>query len=186
MSLLDVQNFTARLYTDENLRREFLSAPDDIGKINNLSGKEIAELAAVLPAELNFFADSLRWKRQREVEKLLPLTKKALGENYEKQFREFANQFTPASIKKHLEDAVRFAKFLQTKEMKPVWTRDVAKYERTKLEFNAHQKRFVFRLFDYDIEEISRQNAEPRKEFNRKKTFAIWLRFGKQTRHYIW
>ena len=58
MSLLEVQNFTARIYTDENLRRKFLAAPEQTGRENNLSEKEIAELAAVFPEELNFFADS--------------------------------------------------------------------------------------------------------------------------------
>ena len=49
MSLLNVQNFLARIYTDENLRREFLSAPEVIGKANNLNETEIAELAEVFP-----------------------------------------------------------------------------------------------------------------------------------------
>jgi hypothetical protein len=49
MSLLDAQNFLARIYTDENLRREFLSAPEQTGRENNLSEKEIAELAAFSP-----------------------------------------------------------------------------------------------------------------------------------------
>ena len=186
MSLLDVQNFLARLYTDENLRLEFLAAPEKIGKDNNLNEKEVAELAQVLPAELNFFADSLRWKRLREVEKLLPLTKKALAEDFEKYFREFASQFTPETIKKHLEDAVRFAEFLQMKEIESNWIKDLAKYEQAKLEFNACRKHFVFKQFDYDIKEISLQTTIPEKEFKQKKTFAVWLRFRKQTRHYIW
>lgn len=186
MSLLDVQNFTARIYTDENLRRKFLSAPEQTGRENNLSEKEIAELAAVFPEELNFFADSLLYKRLREVEKLLPLTARALSKDYEKHFREFAVQYTPESIKKHLEDAVRFAEFLQTKEIELIWARDLAKYERAKLEFNVYQKRFLFRIFDYDVKEIFRHHAMPQRKFLRKKTFAAWLRFGRQTRHYIW
>jgi hypothetical protein len=186
MSLLEAQNFLAKIYTDENLRREFLSAPEKTGRENNLSEKEIAELAAIFPAELNFFAESLIYKRLRAVEKLLPVTAKSFKENFETCFREFANQYTPESSKKHLEDALQFAEFLQTKRIEPVWVADSAKYERANLEFNAYQKRFIFRLFDYDIKQISRHNAEPQRKFGRKKTFAAWLRFGKQTRHYIW
>ena len=186
MSLLDAQNFLARIYTDENLRREFLSAPEQTGRENNLSEKEIAELAAVFPAELNFFAESLVHKRLRAVEKLLPLTAKSLRGNFENCFREFANQYTPESIKKHLEDALQFAEFLQSKKIEPFWVADVAKYERAKLEFNVYQKRFIFKIFGYDIKEISRNNAAPQGKFLRKKTFAAWFRFGKQTRHYIW
>jgi len=184
MSLLDVQNFLARLYTDERLRREFLSAPEKIGKINNLNEKEIIELAEILPAELNLFADSLRWKRLREVEKLLPLTKQALAEDFEIYFREFAGVFLPATVKKHLEDAIHFAEFLQGKEKN--WKKDLAKYERAKLEFNNSSKNFIFKVFDYNIKEIFRKGAKMQSEFKRKKTFALWLRIGKLARQFIW
>jgi len=186
MSLLDVQNFTARLYTDENLRREFATAPEKVGRENNLTGKEIAELTAVLPDEINFFADSLFWKRLREVEKLLPLTKRVLAADYEKYFREFANQFTPESIKKHLEDAIAFAVFLETKEVEPLWARDAAKFERMKLEFNNFRKRFVFAVFDYDVKEFARQSANTPSGIRKKKTLAIWIRFGDKARHFVW
>lgn len=186
MSLLDVQNFTARLYTDANLRREFLSAPEEIGRANNLTEPEIAELAQVLPEELNFFAESLLYKRLREVEKLLPFTKKALADDFEKRFRRFAAEFTPESVKKHLEDAIRFAEFLQSEKVEPFWARDLAKFEQAKLEFNGRRKHFVFRIFDCDIKEIFHQGIEPQKEFGEKKTFAVWLRVGKKTHHYIW
>jgi len=184
MSLLEVQNFLARLYTDENLRREFLSAPERTGRENNLTEKEIIELAEILPAELNHFADSLRWKRLREVEKLLPLTRQVLGEDFEIYFREFANQFLPVTVKKHLEDAIGFAEFLQSKEKN--WKKDLAKYERAKLEFNNGGKRFIFVVFDYDIKKIFRKGARAQSEFERKKTFAVWLRIGKLARQFIW
>jgi len=184
MSLLETQNFLARLYTDEILRREFLSAPEQIGRKNNLSEKEIAELAEILPAELNLFADSLVWKRLREVEKLLPLTKEVLAEDFEVYFREFAGGFLPATVKKHLEDAIQFAEFLQAKEKN--WKKDLAKYERAKLKFNNCGKNFIFKVFDYNIKETIRQGAGAQKEFKRKKTFAVWLRIRKLARQFIW
>jgi hypothetical protein len=184
MSLLDVQNFLARLYTDESLRREFSSAPEKIGGENNLTGKEIAELAEILPAELNLFADSLFYKRLREVEKLLPLTKEVLAEDFEIYFCGFADQFLPATVKKHLEDAIQFAEFLQGTENN--WKKDLAKYERAKLEFNNCGKDFIFRVFDYDIKEIFRTGARAQRKFKRKKTFAVWVRIGKIARQFIW
>jgi len=184
MSLLDVQNFLARIYTDAQLRREFLSAPERIGLENNLNEQEISELAEVLPEELNCFSESLVLKRLREVEKLLPLTRRILDKDFELYFREFANLFLPESIKKHLEDAIGFANFLQEKQND--WRRDVVKFEQAKLEFNACSKRFVFKIFDYDIKEISRTDAKTQRKFKKKKTFAVWLRIGKQTRHFIW
>jgi len=183
MSLLETQNFLARVYTDENLRREFLSAPERTGRENNLSEKEIIELAKILPAELNLFAESLFCKRLREVEKLLPLTKQVLAQEFEIYFREFAGGFLPATVKKHLEDAIQFAEFLQIKE--EGWTKDLAKFERAKLEFYGGGKRFILRVFDFDIKEISRQDAEAPGEFKKKKTFAVWLRIGNKTHYFI-
>jgi len=183
MSLLETQNFLARIYTDENLRREFLSAPERTGRENDLSEKEIIELAKILPAELNLFAESLFCKRLREVEKLLPLTKETLAKDFEIYFREFAAGFLPATVKKHLEDAIQFADFLQSKE--EGWTKDLAKFEQTKLEFYGGSKRFILKVFDFDIKEISRQDTEAPGEFKKKKTFAVWLRIGKIVRQYI-
>ena len=178
MSLLNVQNFTARIYTDENLRREFSAAPQKIGKQNNLTETEIAELVEILPDEINFFAESLFWKRLREVEKLLPFTKRIFGADFEMRFREFANQFTPESIKKHLEDAIQFAEFLRERETN--WKSDAARFESAKLEFYALGKNFVFRRFDYDVKEIYRRFHELPMNFERRKTFAVWLRIGKR------
>jgi hypothetical protein len=186
MSLLDVQNFLARIYTDAQLRRRFGDAPKQIGRENNLTETESAELAAVLPFEIDFFADSLLHKRRREVEKLLPFTKRALSEAFEKHFREFSGQFLSASIKKHLDDAIGFAKFLQTKKNVSVCAKDLAKFEQAKLEFNACDRRFIFKIFDYDVKNISCRNAGTPGEIRRKKTFAVWFRIGKRTRHYIW
>lgn len=178
MSLLDVQNFTARIYTDENIRREFSAAPQKIGKQNNLTETEIAELVEILPDEINFFADSLRWKRLREVEKLLPLTKRIFAADFEVLFNEFSNGFTPTSIKKHLEDAIRFVKFLG--EHETGWKSDAAQFESAKLEFYALGKNFVFRRFDYDVKRIARRIHDAPTNFERRKTFAVWLRVGKR------
>jgi len=178
MSLLDVQNFTARIYTDENLRREFSAAPDDIGKQNNLTETEIGELVGILPDEINRFAESLFWKRLREVEKLLPLTKRITGADFEIYFREFANGFTPESIKKHLEDAIRFAEFLRERETS--WKSDAARFEAAKLEFYALGKSLVFKRFDYNVKEISRRIHESPVDFERRKTLAVWMRIGKR------
>lgn len=111
MSLLQQQNFLARLYTDEKLRRDFLSEPEKTGRENNLNECEIADLKAVLPDEMSFFADSLFWKRLREAERFLPLTKDFLGENFTKLSKIFSQNFNPQSIKKHLEDAFEFCGF---------------------------------------------------------------------------
>lgn len=189
MSLSEQQNFLARLYTDENLRCAFLREPEKIGAENDLSESEAAELAQIIPAELNFFADSLVWKRLREVEKFLPLARKVLDESFEKHFREFAQIYNPQSIKKHLEDALEFCSFLQKVEISPLWAKDLINFEQARLAFNSNEKNFVFRKFDFDIRkilrEISREGAKPQSDFPKRRTFAVWLRFGNRTKYFI-
>lgn len=180
MSLHEVQNFLARIYTDENLRRDFVESPQTIGKINNLSETEIAELAEILPAELESFAKSLFYKRLREAEKFLPATRKILGKEFEFLFREFAPTFNPQSVKKHFEDAVKFAEFLQTKKIELNYAKDIARFERAKLKFYGSNKSFVFEVFDYDVKRISGIDLFAPNEIRRRKTAAFWLRIGKR------
>lgn len=170
MSLLEQQNLLAKLYTEDTFRREFLSNPLKIGAENNLNEAEIAELTEVMPEELNFFSESLFFKRLREVEKLLPLTHKVLAENFQIHFRDFTGNYNPQSVKKHLEDAIEFCKYLQTNR---IVTKDAAKFEQTKLEFYGNGKSFKFVWLNYNIE-----------TFAPKKSFAMWIKTGKTVKFF--
>ena len=185
-----MQNLLARIFTDEDLRLRFLSEPEKTGAENNLSDEEIEQIKQVLPEQINFFADSLFHKRLHEVEKFLPLTRKALEKDFEKYFREFANQFLPRTIKKHLEDAAGFGEFLQSKEIKPFWAKDLARFEAARLSFNNSEKRFLLKRFDFDVreilKEISRAGAKAQGDFPKRKTFAVWMRIGGRTKHFIY
>src|SRR5215213_1679726 len=123
MSLEQQQNLLAKLYTDAEFRRAFLSQPAKIGAENDFS-----EIAAIMPEELDFFADSLFWKRLREAEKFLPLTRKILGEDFTDNFREFSQQFNPQTVKKHFEDALGFARFLRKGKISDL-AKNAAKFE---------------------------------------------------------
>lgn len=186
MSLLEQQNFLAKVFTDENLREKFLSEPESVGKENNLSETEIEQIRRVLPEQIKFFADSLFYKRLHEVEKFLPLTRKVLGKNFEIYFREFANEFLPNTIKKHLEDAIKFGECLRRKET--AWGKDLISFEQARLIFNGYGKRFGLRKFRFCIKEILKVSRHDAKTQNvRKKiSFAIWLRLGNKIYHYIW
>lgn len=116
-----MQNFMARIYTDENLRRAFLVQPEKIGLEANLTKTEIIELAEILPEELTFFAESLFYKRLRELEKFQPLTKEKLEKDFEILFREFANQFVPSTLKKTTKTRADFVNFCRGKKMFQDW-----------------------------------------------------------------
>ena len=182
MSLQQQQDFLARLFTDENLRQNFLSEPRKIGAENGLSETEIDDLRTVLPEQLNFFADSLYWKRLREVEKILPLTRKFFGEDFDKFFREFSQYFNPQSVKKHLEDAVEFCEFLQKKDISGI-AKNTAKYEGAKLEFFGYGKCFVACKLDFDFREIQ-HNKSQNPTLPKRKTIAIWLKIGNKKNHF--
>jgi hypothetical protein len=188
MGLEQQQNLLARLYTDADFRRAFLSEPEKIGAENDLSAEEIGEIAAIMPDELNFFADSLFWKRIREVEKFLPLTRNILGEDFIKYFREFSQAFNPQSVKKHFEDAREFCGFLEGAAVGDL-TKTIAKFERAKLNFASQTRCLQIESFGFDVREILRQVADGKSlhenDFARRKTFAVWLRIGKMTKLYF-
>ncbi len=174
MSLLEQQNFLARIFTDESLRLDFLAEPEQIGLENGLSGEDIAQLREIIPDEINFFANSLFHKRLHEVEKLLPLTKKALGKDFAKHFREFAQTYQPQTVKKHLEDSIEFCKLLQSKPVEPISAKDTAKFERTKHEFFSLQKCLSIIFLRHDVFSLEKKIG-----------LAVWYRIGKNTHHFI-
>jgi hypothetical protein len=182
MNLAKIQALLARLYTDAELRERFLLEPEKVCAENDLIGSEVDQIAQILPEELSFFAESLFYKRLREVEKLLPRTKEILSADFEKYFREFSNGFLPAAIKKHLEDALQFSDFLLKQELKSVWLKDLIRYEQANLIFNGFGKKFLFRRFNFNIKEISRKSIKAQ----RKPSVAVWLRIGGKTRHFVW
>lgn len=180
MSLKEVQDLLARLCTDADLREKFLNEPTKIGDENDLNEKEIEFLAQVFPDGLRFFADSLFHKRLCEVEKLLPLTRKVLGKEFAASFRNFSRSFQPASIKKHLEDAVKFAEYLQNQNLENAWFRELISFEQANLESYGYGKRFIFRYFRYDIRDVLHAiKYEEAKILSRRRTFGIWLLIGK-------
>ncbi len=189
MSLRQQQDLLARLYTDAEFRRAFLSEPAKIGAENDLSETEIAEIAGIMPEELNYFADSLFRKRLHEAEKFLPLTQAVLQDDFTEFFREFAQNFNPQIVNKHFEDALGFCDFLQKKQSAQGLAKDAAKFERAKMVFSSRMKNLCIEKFDFDIREIQKSLAENRSisqaEFPGRKTFAIWLRIGKITKLYF-
>lgn len=182
MSLRKQQNLLALLFTNDNLRQAFSLEPEKIGLQNDLNEREINDLKLILSDQINFFADSLIGKRLHEVEKILPLTKKILGEDFQNLFRDFSQTFNPKSVKKHLEDAIEFCGFLQTHRIEPAFAKDVAKFERGKLEFFGFEKRFVYKSFDYDVRNFL-MNSE-KTDLNKRKSFAFWIRIGKRVKHF--
>jgi hypothetical protein len=183
MSLQNQQNLLAKLYTDAEFRRAFLSEPAKIGAENFLSETEIREIAGIMPEELNFFADSLFSKRLRQVEKFLPLTRKVLGEVFKSTFREFSQGFNPQTVKKHFEDAFEFCGYLQKQNIsKPAI--NAVRFERAKLAFFGLERRIAVCRLDFDIRKPEFSDRAGEFAIPEKK-IAVWLRIGKRVRHFF-
>lgn len=174
MSLKEQQDFLARLFTDESLRHSFWENPEKIGKENGLDDSEIEQFKEIIPEDLNFFADSLFHKRLHEVERLLPLTKKALDKDFSKIFQEFSQIYQPSTVKKHLEDAIEFCKFLRSQQLEQVYARDAAKFEQAKHEFFGYGKQISFCLLRHNVFSLQKKIG-----------FAVWYRIGNRTYHFI-
>lgn len=171
MSLKTQQDFSARLFTDEELCRDFLIAPETVGLKNGLDKEDIDVLKDILPRQLKMFADSLVWKRLHEVGKLLPLTLKALEKNFAEEFRKFSKNFNPKSVKKHHEDAVNFAAYLIKNRSFEKNVIEIIKFEKIKLEFFVFRKRICWGFFSHDLYT---------KEEQRFGKLRLWLRIGQR------
>ncbi len=88
---------------------------------------------------------------------MLPLTAKYLGKDFWWQFREFSQTYNPQTIKKHLEDAIAFCRFLQNANVSET-VKSIAKFEQTRLNFFGYGKRFSLCFLKHDIRETLRNS----------------------------
>lgn len=186
MGLKEQQDLLARLYTDAELRSGFGNEPEYIGTRFSLTGPEINDLTALAELEVEWFADSLFWKRFRAVEKLLPTSSWIIGENFEPHFREFSREFSPTSVKKHLEDALAFSRWLLKARHLSAVAADVLKFESTRLRHNAEEKTLSVCTLAHDVRPIfdfGRPGSES--EIQTRRSFAIWARVGCKTRFFF-
>ena len=186
MSLLQQQNLLAKLYTDENLRAAFFSEPEKIGKEFFLNESEITEISEMLQEEISFFSESLIFKRLREAEKILPLVRESIGDDFPRLFREFAQLYNPQTVKKHLEDALEFCVFLQKHASVSEISKNAAKYEWAKLKFFNDSPPITICFLRFDVRKINNQNALTNNSNEKRKTkIAVWLRAGNTVKHFF-
>lgn len=113
MGLADVQRVLAQLYTNSTLQEHFLADPQSVGQELGLEAAEIEQIAQLSAQQVTRFAQSLHNKRLGEVYKLLPLSYKVLGKSFTALFRQYAHTYVPSGIKKHRDDAIAFAVFIE-------------------------------------------------------------------------
>lgn len=182
MGLVEIQRTLARLYTDTRLRERFFGDPVGVGRELGLSTAEARELSQLSARGVDSFAESLRAKRFLEVTKLLPMTNRMIGGVFAAHFRNYAETYSPAGVKKHLGDALAFASYLENKirheREHPRWVLDLLRYETARLKAADPACRLVARVFRHDISRLVRSVArrEETPAAHRRLTVAVWWR----------
>ena len=145
MSLLEQQKFLAELFVDPALRKSFLGEPQVTGKRFDLDDAEIEEFLEVVQTELDYYADSLVWKRFREIEKLLPRLRGVLGRDFRSCFFEYAPSFNPDGVRKHYADGLEFCRWIEASTDPILSTAKAsAEFERKRLQFVSGERSIAF------------------------------------------
>lgn len=118
MSQLDFTAALGRLLSDSGLRRKFSADPGDAIRRLGAGPEEASSMLALDPSELEAQARTLLRKRLGEVRRLLPRTFARVGSSAEALFREHAESFWPQGHRRHVEDALRFTRFLAEREVR--------------------------------------------------------------------
>ncbi|HVF29252.1 MAG TPA: hypothetical protein VM943_13480 [Pyrinomonadaceae bacterium] len=182
MGLAETQHVLARVYTDAAVREKFFADPQKAGEEFGLSFDEARQLARLAAPQVLLFAGSLRGKRLQAACELLPLTSRALGDRTASLFTEHAASYLPKGIKKHRDDAIAFAAFVEKnagrEDTLPEWIAEVARYERGWLEAADPARRLIVSLFRHHIAELTRAVAGGVEQpiLTARPILACWLR----------
>jgi hypothetical protein len=180
MSLINLQQALARIYTDSKLRNIFLTNPDVVGKSLGLDCHEIQQLSQLSSQQVNLFASSLKRKRLGEIRKLLPLTNKILKKEFDRLFFSFAETYLPTGNRKHLLDSIAFCNFIQqnlTPEKNQPWLFDILSYETIRLKMLLGKQKFIWSRFNYHPESlVNSLHLESQPVLDTQPTIGIWFK----------
>jgi hypothetical protein len=178
MALAETQALLARLFTDEDLRREFFDAPVAVATRFGLSMHDTQRLAGIDAREIEAFARSLIGKRTLYARRALPLTARALGEQFDGLFQE---AIRGAARDASRSDAAAIAELLDRRvakcELDPAWAADLARFERAFVDAGGSGAAFFIRRFDFDVASIAKDLARGEEvSAIRRKAFGVWAR----------
>ncbi len=179
MALAQTQALLARLFTDEDLRREFFEAPIAVASRFGLSMHDTQRLAGIDSREIEAFAQSLIGKRALYARRALPLTARASGDRFDALFRQAIRGAAREATNRS--DAAALTAFLDRRvarcELEPPWVADLARFELTFIDTRRSGAALFFRAFDFDIVSIANALASGEEiSVVRRRTFGVWAR----------
>lgn len=177
MGLATNQEWLARLFTDARLREAMLAHPEGLGRALDLEADETVHLAR----ELDLFSKCLIHKRRGEVEKLLGLSRQAIGsQEFGALFMRFARQFVAYGVKKHRTDAIAFAEFLRRSgSVTFPWIHDLIAYEAAMLAASDRDRRLIINLSRHALVDLALAAQDQGTSPPIRNTLSVWLRLGR-------
>jgi len=179
MALAQTQALLARLFTDDDLRREFFEAPIAVATHFGLSMHDTQRLAGINRSEIEAFAQSLIGKRALYARRALPLTARALGDRFDALFRQAIHSAAREATNRS--DAAALTAFLARRagkcELEPRWVADLARFELAFIDAGRFGARLFFRAFDFDVASVAQALARGEEiSAVRRKTLGVWVR----------
>ena len=184
MGLAHVQRLLVELYTDAALREQFFADPRAACEVFRLSPNEAQQLGQLSSEQVGFFANSLRRKRLNAVGKLLPLTKRALGDYFAELFGQYADSFMPSGTAKHRQDAIAFVAYIEealsVHTTEPTRAVGLARYEAAWLKAADPTSRWIVCRLREPISRLVRcaRHDAP----SPRATVALWFRLSPRSR----
>jgi hypothetical protein len=179
MALAQTQALLARLFTDDDLRRDFFEAPIALATRFGLSMHDTQRLAGIDRREIEAFAQSLIGKRALYARRGLPLTARALGDRFDALFRQAIGGAAREATSRS--DVAALIAFLDTRvakcELEPRWVADLARFELAFIDAGRSGATLFFRAFDFDVASVAQALAKGEEiSAVRRKTFGVWVR----------
>lgn len=179
MALAETQALLARLFTNDELRHEFFESPVAVATRSGLSMHDTQRLAALDRREMDAFARSLIGKRTLYARNALPLTARALGDQFDALLREAIRG--RAQDGASAGDAAALVELLEKRraqrELEPVWIVDLARFEVAFIDAGPSELTLFFRRFDFDVASITTSLARGQEvSVCRKRTLGVWSR----------
>jgi uncharacterized protein (UPF0276 family) len=177
LSLLEMQALLAHLFTDAESREAIFRDPRPT--IRNF-------LSALDPAALAQFAHALESKRIADTRKLLPLTARALGDDFAKLLRPIVQGSAPKG--RHRDDAAALLQRLRRDpEVAPRWIVDLAAYELGFVVAGGPGPCLLLRRLGWPPRRLAEAAERGEDPGTPKRATALWLRPFKNSAlsHYV-
>jgi uncharacterized protein (UPF0276 family) len=187
-TLGQTQALLARLFTNASFRRDFFSHPNSAAQSFGLTADQASTFATIDAKSVAQFVDCLGQKRLADARKALPLTARALGEQFKRLLRPELDG--PPSPGRHRGDAARLVARIErggdaTRSLPP-WIVDLARYELAVAAAAGPGAVLIPRGFQWPPRLLTAAALSGADPGPRKRTVGLWLRLPGARRLYHW